>query len=70
MTHSLQTVHAEGGPDNQLTWSAVATDGQVTNLQSDSHLKINVTQVDDTVYRCRVKNSAGRDEANLTVYCK
>ena len=64
------TCTAEGGPDNQFTWSAVATDGQVTILQNDPDLVVEVTEVDDTVYRCLVVNAAGFEEANLTVYCK
>ena len=64
------TCTAEGGPDNQLTWSAVATDGQVTILQNEPELVVEVTEVDDTVYRCLVENSAGYEETNLTVYCK
>ena len=64
------TCTAEGGPDNQLTWSAVATDGQVTILQNEPELVVEVTEVDDTVYRCLVENSAGCEETNLTVYCK
>ena len=64
------TCTAEGGPDNQLTWSAVSIDGQVTILQNEPELVVEVTEVDDTVYRCRVENCAGYEETNLTVYCK
>ena len=64
------TCTAEGGPDNQISWSALSTDGQVTALQSDPVLVVEVTEVDDTVYRCIVGNSAGSEEANLTVYSK
>ena len=64
------TCTAEGGPDNEFTWSVVATDGQVTALQNDPDLVVEVTEVDYTVYSCFVENSAGYDEANLTVYCK
>ena len=64
------TCTAEGGPDNQISWTALSTDGQVTALQSDSNLKVNVTEINDIVYRCQVRNSAGKDEANLTVYSK
>ena len=64
------TCTAEGGPDNQFTWSAVATDGQVTVLQNDPDLVVEVTEVDDTVYSCLVKNSAGYEEANLTIHSR
>ena len=64
------TCTAEGGPDNQFTWSAVATDGQVTVLQNGPDMVVEVTEVNNTVYCCLVKNSAGSEEANLTVYSR
>ena len=64
------TCTAEGGPNNQFTWSALATTGDVTVLQNDPELRVDVSEVDDTVYSCRVENSAGSEEANLTIYSK
>ena len=64
------TCTAEGGPNNQFTWSALATTGTVTVLQRYPELRLHVSYVDDTVYSCRVENSAGSEEANLTIYSK
>ena len=64
------TCFAEGGPNNNFTWTTLATSGNVTFLQNDPELVINITEVDDSVYICRVENAAGYEQANLTVYSK
>ena len=63
------TCTAEGGPNNQFTWSSLAT-GDITVVQNYFELRVDVNEVDDTVYSCRVENSAGSEEANLTIYSK
>ena len=64
------TCSAEGGPNTNFTWTILATSGNVTFLQNDPELVINITEVDDSVYICHVENAAGYEEANLTVYSK
>ena len=64
------TCSAEGGPNNNFTWTTLATSGNVTFLQNDPELEINITEVDDSIYNCHVKNDAGYEEANLTVNSK
>ena len=61
------TCSAEGGPDNNFTWT---TSGNVTFLQNDPELVINITEFDEIVYICHVENPAGYEEANLTVYSR
>ena len=64
------TCSAEGGPDNTFMWSTLSTSEDVTFLQNNPELVININEVDDSVYICRVENAAGYEEANLTVYSK
>ena len=64
------TCSAEGGPNNNFIWSTRTTSGDVTFHQNDAELVIKITEFDEIVYICHVENSAGYEEANLTVYSK
>ena len=64
------TCSAGGGPDNQFTWSVINALDEVNFVQNGPTIEINVVVWSDSIYRCSVENSAGFEEANLTIYSK
>lgn len=68
-TSVITTCTAEGGPDNQFSWSLSEGDG--ITIQEGPVLIIDVDSVyAGGVYICFVENDAGNGEANMTVYGK
>ena len=57
---------AEGGPNNQFSWSIILGRDRVT-IQEGPVLMINVTSVNQNYY-CDVENDAGNGEAIVTIY--
>ena len=57
---------ADGGPDNHFSWYLITTERVF--LQNGSHLVVQVGVVNTTIYQCRVENSAGYGDENITVY--
>ena len=54
-----------GGPDNEITWEKLDSDGILANT---SVLVINVTNASvGGVYQCTAENLAGSDSATTTV---
>ena len=54
-----------GGPYNDFTWRNVATNDVVSNRSE--LILVNLTASNGGEYRCIVENSAGRDNATVTV---
>ena len=59
---------AEGGPDNQFTWSVVTGFGESSVVQYGPVLVINVTDIESGIYACHVENAAGYELAYLKIY--
>ena len=60
----MSTCTAEGGPDNQFSWSV-----SIGLIQEGPLFIIDVVSaLDGDTYFCTVQNAAGYDEANLLIF--